>query len=446
MKLSDFIPQYTEWSRGVHKNSTVLANSLALRKFADCVGYETDLQDVKRLDAERFVSLLRASNLANASINNHIRHLKTAFSRAVGWEQIPSSPFAKTKMLPLDKKPPKHISRNKMAGFLAGIECFDLRMLITALFATGRKRQELLGLKWSDIDTENKTYRVQTAKSGTKDFNINGAFRVILSLLRSNLSTQLSLMKEKRRSEGWVFPRWSNPDSVTHIVKQELKKGGYEKLNLMSFQYSFAEVYPPNGGDYRISKYDRTLFKGLSLNDHMLKEINEPHKRDEYLVEEVCISSDVKTERKIVFCPKVFDVPEGAVDAKLVAVMMPFKGSLNSVFDTIKESVDANGLICRRADDIWKSSEIIQDIFELIYKSHIVVCDLTSKNPNVFYETGIAHTLGKHVIPISQSSEGMPFDLFHHRHIFYHNNTEGRARLKEKLSERIKYLIQHKVK
>ncbi|MCT7486360.1 hypothetical protein N5T98_04880 [Aliarcobacter cryaerophilus] len=54
--------------------------------------------------------------------------------------------------------------------------------------------------------------------------------------------------------------------------------------------------------------------------------------------------------------------------------------------------------MCKRADDIWEDHTFIQDIFSLIYKSKIVIVDFTGKNPNVMYETGIAHTLGKIVI------------------------------------------------
>jgi hypothetical protein len=72
---------------------------------------------------------------------------------------------------------------------------------------------------------------------------------------------------------------------------------------------------------------------------------------------------------------------------------------------------DQCGLNCDRADNIWKESAVIQDIFGLIYRSYIVVCDFTGKNPNVFYEAGIAHTLGKHVIPITQHADDIPFDL-----------------------------------
>jgi len=53
------------------------------------------------------------------------------------------------------------------------------------------------------------------------------------------------------------------------------------------------------------------------------------------------------------------------------------------------------------------------------------------------YETGIAHTLGKHVVPITQSMGDIPFDLHHHRILKYLANTEGLVELRSRLAVRL---------
>lgn len=58
----------------------------------------------------------------------------------------------------------------------------------------------------------------------------------------------------------------------------------------------------------------------------------------------------------------------------------------------------------------------------------------------MFYEVGIAHTLGKHVIPITQYMEDVPFDLRHHRVIPYLNNNEGLNELGIKIMGRLRVL------
>lgn len=148
------------------------------------------------------------------------------------------------------------------------------------------------------------------------------------------------------------------------------------------------------------------------------------------------VSSEKPLGRKIVFSPNIFQVPEEPVDAQLISVMMPFSSAFDEVYSAISKATSDAGFTCRRVDDIWNHSTVIQDVFSLIFQSFIVVCDFSTKNPNVFYEAGIAHALGKHVVPITQSDQDIPFDLQHHRYAKYLNNGEGLENLCQELYER----------
>ncbi len=136
--------------------------------------------------------------------------------------------------------------------------------------------------------------------------------------------------------------------------------------------------------------------------------------------------------------PKVFQLPEfESIENSLVSVMMPFDAKLDCVYEALRKSADAAGLRCRRADEIWENPAIIQDVVSLIDKSKVVICDCTGRNPNVFYEIGIAHTLGRDVILIAQSDADVPFDLRHLRYIKYANNADGLRSLKTQLESRL---------
>lgn len=150
----------------------------------------------------------------------------------------------------------------------------------------------------------------------------------------------------------------------------------------------------------------------------------------------VNISTAPGRGRPVFFTPSVFEVPEGGIEADLIAVMTPFAPQFETVFVAIKSAASDAGFRTLRAKDIWLHSAVIQDVFSLIFKARIVVCDFTGKNPNVFYEAGIAHTLGKHVVPITQSPADIPFDLQHHRYLHYLNNTEGCGDLRAALCAR----------
>jgi hypothetical protein len=108
----------------------------------------------------------------------------------------------------------------------------------------------------------------------------------------------------------------------------------------------------------------------------------------------------------------------------------------------IKPSVEAEGLLCRRADEIVSNRAIMQDIWRSICEARIVVADLTGRNANVFYELGIAHTVGKETILLAQHDEQrFPFDVAHIRRIFYENTASGGQRLRQTLGQTIREIL-----
>ena len=148
-----------------------------------------------------------------------------------------------------------------------------------------------------------------------------------------------------------------------------------------------------------------------------------------------------KSVTDLIAQPSVFKLPNTSRQHDLISVMMPFDASLSGVYMAIQAACTTAKLKCERADNIWEASEVIQDIFSLIYRSKVVISDFTGRNPNVFYETGIAHTLGRPVIPIAQHETDVPFDLLHHRYVRYLNNEEGLAKLSTQLLPRLQTLV-----
>jgi hypothetical protein len=142
--------------------------------------------------------------------------------------------------------------------------------------------------------------------------------------------------------------------------------------------------------------------------------------------------------------PTVFRIEEHEqIEPTLVSVMMPFDAAFSPIYEAIQQVAEGAGFRSRRADDIWENPAIIQDVVSLIDRGRIVVCDCTGRNPNVFYEAGIAHTLGREVILITQAAQDIPFDLRHLRYVLYLNNGEGRAALVRILQGRFQAILGH---
>lgn len=140
--------------------------------------------------------------------------------------------------------------------------------------------------------------------------------------------------------------------------------------------------------------------------------------------------------------PRVFTISDPErIEPTLISAMMPFHPSFDNVYSELQNSAESVGFRCRRADDIWENPAVIQDVVSLIDHSKIVICDCSGRNPNVFYEIGIAHTLGRETILITQSEADIPFDLRHLRYVTYLNNGEGLEALSKSLLPRLSALI-----
>ena len=74
--------------------------------------------------------------------------------------------------------------------------------------------------------------------------------------------------------------------------------------------------------------------------------------------------------------------------------------------------------------------------------SFVVVADCTDRNANVFYEIGVAHTLGKPVILLTQSEEDVPTDVIYIRYIKYESTIRGLAKLEKNLRRTLEETIE----
>jgi len=130
-------------------------------------------------------------------------------------------------------------------------------------------------------------------------------------------------------------------------------------------------------------------------------------------------------------------LPHGSFD---IFMAMPFKDVLRPIYeDHVKKVVERSKLRIMRGDDFFTVNSVMQDVWSAICAARIVIAECTGRNPNVFYEIGTAHTIGKPIIFVTQNSEDVPFDIRHIRYIKYDYNPRGmksfEATLKKTLDE-----------
>ena len=127
-------------------------------------------------------------------------------------------------------------------------------------------------------------------------------------------------------------------------------------------------------------------------------------------------------------------------------VMQPFAPPHGDYYEKIyRPAIEKAGLKPVRADaDIFHTGKIMDQVWDGINAAKVLVAELTSRNPNVFYELGLAHALKKPVVLVSSKEEDVPFDLQHIRVIYYDvTDPFWGTKLIEKVAENVLSAIQN---
>jgi integrase len=207
VSLREFADEYGEWSEFNRASHTRRADMLALAKLIEVAGNSVRLDRLGLKDADKMITACRKRKLKPSSINNYLRHLRSVFNKSIEWGYLMRNPFRGVKELKVERKPPAFLTREQVARVMMSVKDNDLRALIMAYLATGRRRNELLALTWEDIDEQGNKYFVRKSKTHLcKWYPISPTFKAILNSLPKN--------------KGRVFSRWQHPDTISHNVKK----------------------------------------------------------------------------------------------------------------------------------------------------------------------------------------------------------------------------------
>ncbi|EKO3932734.1 hypothetical protein GAW91_003388 [Vibrio fluvialis] len=89
--------------------------------------------------------------------------------------------------------------------------------------------------------------------------------------------------------------------------------------------------------------------------------------------------------------------------------------------DIIKPAIIDAGMEVEqaRADEVKNSNLIHLDILRKVIESDIAICDMSSRNPNVFYELGMRQAFDKPTVLIRDEDTAVPFDINGLRYVEY---------------------------
>lgn len=123
---------------------------------------------------------------------------------------------------------------------------------------------------------------------------------------------------------------------------------------------------------------------------------------------------------RVAFLTKMgFTDSDFEVDPKFVFVLTPFSSEERHTFDVIQKACQEAGYRCARGDEDFTRSEILTHVLKQMITARVVIANISTRNPNVFYELGIAHSIGKPTILVSKRLTEVPFDVRHRQVLMF---------------------------
>jgi len=123
---------------------------------------------------------------------------------------------------------------------------------------------------------------------------------------------------------------------------------------------------------------------------------------------------------------------------------MPFSDSFDDVYEVaIQPACEAAGAYAERVDKQIFAGSIFDRVYNQIAKADVIVADMSERDPNVFYEVGYAHALGKTTILLTRDEADIPFDLRQYPHVVYRASL---AKLKAELERRVRWHLENPTK
>ena len=232
ISLSKFFEEYLEWSEKTKSPETVAKERWIFRYFLDFCGNKP-LRSIKIRDIERFLSAMRSKGRKRrkrrkpSGINVIYRHLKAAFNKAFEWGYLRENPLSKVKPVKVPKRPPKFFKPEDIEKLFADIREKEpeFYFYVKFLLETGCRRNEILYLKWEDVDLAAGRIRIRGKGDKVRSIPIHRSLRALLEELGP-------------RKRGRIFS-W-HPSTVTHKFKKYLRKHGLEEYKLHNLRHTTA--------------------------------------------------------------------------------------------------------------------------------------------------------------------------------------------------------------
>ena len=210
---------------------------------------------------ERIESENQPKGLSAKTVRNINQVISSAMDFAVAQKIIPENPCKAVALPKIEHKEMQTIPAEQLQAFLTEAKATGVYEMYYIELATGLRRGELLGLKWSDIDWKNGIIKVRRQIARVDGKIVESPLKTKNSYRAVTISPQaIEVLKQQKAKtkdmkDQYVFPSPNggpiSPDSVRHMLHRVLERAGVSKVRFHDLRHTFATIALQNGVDIK---------------------------------------------------------------------------------------------------------------------------------------------------------------------------------------------------
>ena len=198
----------------------------------------------------------KPKGLSVKTVRNINQMISSALNCAVEQRLIPSNPTKGCVLPKLERKEMKILPPESLGTFFEEARRSGVFELYYIDLATGLRRGELLGLKWSDVDLEKGIIYVRRQILRQNGEVVEAPLKTKNSYRSIAIGADaIKVLKGMEQRDEYVFPSPyggpMSPDSVLHMLQRVLKRAGLERIRFHDLRHTFSVLALQNGVDVK---------------------------------------------------------------------------------------------------------------------------------------------------------------------------------------------------
>jgi excisionase family DNA binding protein len=229
------------------------------------------ITEITPLDIEKFIKRRLDEKVSKTTVNRGLQILKRMFNLAIDWGYIFENPSRKVKLFSEKDNLKERILSHEEEARLLETSPEHLRPIIIVALNSGMRRGEILGLRWTHLDFEKRTLKVERSKSGRPRFiDMN---HTLFELLRE--------LRMKNPGSDYIF---SNPQTGKPFVeigkafRTACRRSGVKGMRFHDLRHTFASRLIEAGTDI-ITVRDLLGHSSVKLTERYTHSKNELKRR-----------------------------------------------------------------------------------------------------------------------------------------------------------------------